>query len=198
MIFPGDGQTGEPLAYEEPESPDGTFTDLNTGLMWEIKTGTVADPIDCTIDPEVCIGGHDVNFRYDWSETGAEPSGLAFTLHLMNLNHTCGGNGGYVSYCYNDADCAGEPIKYCGLGGHMDWRLPTVKELQSLVDYSVPTPGPTVDEGLPDATAPFYYWSSTYNAFNDDYAWSVHFLSGYVNDFFKGNDYHVRAVRGGW
>lgn len=27
---------------------DGTFTDDNTGLMWEIKTGTVGDSVECT------------------------------------------------------------------------------------------------------------------------------------------------------
>jgi len=201
-VFPGDGQTGAPLAYEESVPPDGTFIDLNTGLMWEIKTGTVGDPIDCTIDPLVCAAGHDVNLRFDWSQTGDEPDGLVFTSHLMNLNHTCGGNGDPVSYCDDDDDCAGEPIRYCGLGGHMDWRLPTVKELQSLVDYSEHDPAVLKDTSnevlLPGATAPAFYWSSTANASVDERAWFVVFTDGNVGDTFKVEAAHVRAVREGF
>ncbi len=35
MLFPGDGVDGPALAYQD--NPDGTITDLNTGLMWEKK-----------------------------------------------------------------------------------------------------------------------------------------------------------------
>jgi len=45
---------------------DGTVSDLNTGLMWEMKTQTA--------------GVHDVNTEYQWSSTGIAPDGNAFTV----------------------------------------------------------------------------------------------------------------------
>jgi hypothetical protein len=154
MTFPGDGQTGAPLAYAEADPPDGTFIDLNTGLMWEIKTD------DGSI--------HDVDGTYSW----------------------------YAAFDFVDALNADE------FAYHDDWRLPTAKELQSLVDYSRPNPEepdvPAVSDELPGATAPAYYWSSTANANLDGNAWYVNFNFGNVYDNIKVNDFHVRAVRGGW
>jgi hypothetical protein len=173
-VFPGDGQTGAPLAYED--NGDGTFTDPNTGLMWEIKDG--ADSVADYDNP------HDVDNQYSLPAIhGAVPEGTA-TEFLAELNS--------------------EP----GFAGHTDWRLPTVKELQSLVDYSAPYPGPAVKQdpdGLPGATAPAYwpwssgeYWSSSSHAFRDVYAWSVPFGYGDVGYDNKASEDHVRAVRGGW
>ena len=36
-VFPGDGIDGPALSYKD--NNDGTFTDNNTQLMWETKTG---------------------------------------------------------------------------------------------------------------------------------------------------------------
>jgi hypothetical protein len=218
-IFPGDGWPDDPPDYALPggaplsytDNGDGTFTDDNTGLMWEVKTGIVGDPVACvhgSFPPSCWADVANVNNRWTWTEADddpTDPDGTAFVFFLEMRNHTCGGQMFEVE-CDSDADCAGETHPYCGLGGHMDWRLPTAKELQSLVDYSVPYPGPVVKqdpEGLPGATAPSYYWSSTADASNDGNAWNVHFAgghvgSGYVGYNLKGNDFHVRAVRGGW
>jgi Protein of unknown function (DUF1566) len=82
-----------------------------------------------------------------------------------------------------------------------------VKELQSIVNYEVPSPvvsaafktpcaGATVLTG--SCTAASFYWSSTSFAFfSDDDAWSVNFNSGLVDVLDKGGGLHVRAVRGG-
>jgi hypothetical protein len=79
-----------------------------------------------------------------------------------------------------------------------DWRLPNVRELQSLVDY-----GQTASLRLPSGH-PFsnyfqasIYWSSTTVASFTSDAWFVNFLNG--NVFFNGKTsvYFVTAVRGG-
>jgi len=157
VIFPGDGQTGPELSYTD--NGDGTFTDNNTGLMWELKDGD--DGVADYSNP------HDADNWYTWYE--------AATVFLDELN---GGS---------------EPF-----ADHTDWRLPTVKELHSLVDYSVASPA--VSDELPGATHSVDYWSSTTEANRDWNVWTVFFGEGYVSAYygFKGDDWKVRAVRGGW
>jgi len=86
----------------------------------------------------------------------------------------------------------------CGslnLGGHLDWRLPTKKELMSIVDYGLPyrTINTTY---FPNAHAS-YYWSSTNYASQSIYAWDVFFDYGSVSFWYKSNSMYVRCVRGG-
>jgi hypothetical protein len=81
-----------------------------------------------------------------------------------------------------------------GYAGHSDWRIPNVRELQSLVDFGVfiPSIAPIFN---PTAVAP--YWSSTSNAFGPSTAWTIYFFSGIATSFGKGDPYFARAVRGG-
>jgi len=83
-------------------------------------------------------------------------------------------------------------LNYAGYG---DWRLPNVRELESIVDagrYS-----PAVDTSVFPNTKSSYYWTSTTYMPNDSYAWRVDFYNGVVYDVSKGNSYYVRPVRGG-
>jgi len=157
IIFPGDGQTGPELSYSDND--DGTFTDNNTLLIWEIKDSD--DGVEDYTNP------HDVDNRYEWCCCW-EPCGF-----LAELNE--------------------QP----GFAGYTDWRLPTVKELQSLVDY-----GGSVD--LPGATASAWYWSSTF-CDGCDYMVGGAFLVSSGGDLLADNPrtgsgapVAARAVRDGW
>lgn len=193
QIFPGDGYaspdafgvSGHGPALSYTDNLDGTFTDDNTGLMWEIK--------------DDAGGIHDKDTTYTWTDTCdgfdvvelSDPDGTLFTVFLDTLNTTCDGAG--VTDCVDDSVCGG----VCGFAGYQDWRIPNVKELQSIVDYTRFNPSSM----LPGLTRTDFYWSATTVAFNTPFAWIVSFGAGgvdgggNVNLSNKCNNGYVRAVR---
>jgi len=72
------------------------------------------------------------------------------------------------------------------------WRLPTIAELATIVDWSMHEPSTE----LPD-TQSFTYWSSTSDANYPYGAWGVYFGTGSVDFNGKSGGYYVRGVRGG-
>jgi len=96
-------------------------------------------------------------------------------------------------------------------GSHQtDWRMPNLKELQSLVDYGRRSPALCNTAGTGQWTEgnPFtgvqwsekYYWPSTTYADNTDYTWVIRLDFGHVNAgsfSSKASANYVWPVRGG-
>lgn len=82
--------------------------------------------------------------------------------------------------------------------GHSDWRLPNVKELQSLVE-ECRSSGPWVHINVFPDTPSSWFCSSSPFAANPANAWGVHFSPGghSYNYDSRSYNYHVRLARGG-
>ncbi|CAK0756440.1 hypothetical protein CCP4SC76_2780005 [Gammaproteobacteria bacterium] len=74
--------------------------------------------------------------------------------------------------------------------GYNDWRVPTVSELISLVDYTKYDPASTF-LNMPSSN----FWSSAPTADYSDDAWGVHFLYGSANYHYQSSGLAVRLVR---
>jgi len=88
-------------------------------------------------------------------------------------------------------------VNATSLCGHNDWRLPSADELQSIVDYGVAYPGPTIDATWFPNTQGGWFWSASSYVGYSDYAWGVYFNYGGVNDNNRNVTYAVRLVRAG-
>jgi hypothetical protein len=88
-------------------------------------------------------------------------------------------------------------LQYCEaleFAGHSDWRLPNVRELQSIVDYGRSMP--SIDDGIFEVETE-WYWSSSTQVYDDlSNAWGVSFDGGGVAVNDKEAVGYVRAVRG--
>jgi len=87
-------------------------------------------------------------------------------------------------------------LAYCenlSFAGHDDWRLPNVRELQSIVDYG--RSDPAIDPVFNATGATVNYWSSTSGTDFSLRGWYVTFSLGEVFPSDKSTGAYVRAVR---
>lgn len=112
-----------------------------------------------------------------------------------------------TSFKWDQAFAHVAEINKANFAGHNDWRLPNLRELESIVDYAKYDPavatafnnnctrGATVLSG--SCTANDFYWSSSPFPLNPKLAFRVIFDHGFTEDSDKRSTHHVRAVRGG-
>ncbi|MGE0918341.1 DUF1566 domain-containing protein [Trichlorobacter lovleyi] len=131
-------------------------------------------------------------------------TGLTWQKCSMGQNNDATCSGSAVTYNWYQAsgtyDASYNPstISVCGslsLAGS-GWRLPTKKELMGIVDYSIPSPGPTIQQAIFPNTVSAFYWASPTITGNTNLVWYVHFGYGGVVFGSKSYTYYVRCVRG--
>lgn len=80
-------------------------------------------------------------------------------------------------------------------GGFEDWRLPTIQELLTLVDYS--RTEPAIDTSVFECESAWYWSATPYASSPAGYAWLVLFDYGYSYYAGQAGGHCVRAVRPG-
>ena len=150
-----------------------------TGLIWEVKTD------DDTV--------HDKDNMYCWYDSNPETNG-------GNAGSACGGNN---TEAFIDA------LNDANFGGYSDWRIPSRKELRSIVIYGWRNRAINTTY-FPNTRTQLYqaYFSATTYAKDSSFAWVIDFGDG--NDQWhtwdsygsskwavgKDDGNFVRAVRG--
>lgn len=173
-----------PVAKTGQTSPyaPGDDGDLEAGVAWpnprftDNGDGTVKDNLTGLIwlKDANCINSNYPGFDTD----GTAGDGTVKWQHALDF--VAGINAG----TYPD----------CGVG-HTDWRLPNVKELQSLIDFG--NYDPAMPTGHPfTGVQSNYYWSGTTYAYMTGNAWLVGMDDGYVTSGNKAIYYYVWPVRG--
>ena len=83
------------------------------------------------------------------------------------------------------------------LDGKKDWRLPTLSDLETLLDRSVLyyELRPIVRKDIPFRDT-LSYWTATTFEDHTHNAWIIMFDGAYVLSYYKSNAYYVRCVRG--
>lgn len=147
-----------------------------TGLTWEVKTAGTT---------HLRYNGH----TYTWYSSAANNGGNAGSVG----GNTC--NGTLVAYG-NQCNTANyvAAVNAATLCGHGDWRLPSLKELQTLANAGVGSP--TIDATYFPNTQGGSYWSASNYAAGSGNAWFLDFSAGNSNLGFKSIAQYVWLVRG--
>jgi hypothetical protein len=143
-------RASNPSSTYEIDVPNGTVTDVRTGLMWD---------------------------RCPRGQSGVACAGAATTFTWGNALFDAA-NANVANY-----------------KGYNDWRLPNVKELESLVETCRVTP--SINESAFPATPSSGFWSGSPGASDTANAWYVGFFSGSALIVNRSFAYGVRLVRAG-
>jgi len=122
-----------------------------------------------------------------------EKTGLMWKQCSEGLSGASCRSGKLGWYTWANALQQAKEVNRVGFGGYSDWRLPTIKELQSIMEKQRPTK-PKIDTNAFPRSATAWYWSASTWSGNRATAWSV-FFGGYTLASLKTEDYCVRLVR---
>lgn len=148
-----------------------------TGLTWEVKTTD---------------GGlRDWSWKYSWYSSNSSTNGgnPGSTGGIAGCNATLPGG-----LCNTEALVTA--VNAAALCSYADWRLPTYRELFSLVHFG--TQNPSIDTNYFPNTRAGALWSASSYALAPQQAWFVDFsFGGAFASFVKADDTFVLLVRGG-
>jgi len=177
-------RTGQSTCYNADGSP---LTCLGTAQDGETQFGIARQFLD---NPDGTIS--DTSTGLVWEKLSANENihGAARTLN------------------WDDALYKVSILNNLVFAGHSDWRLPSVRELETLTNFDMEdemiaaifrepcAPGDDID--VASCTSLSNHWTSTTWGGNPAAAWVVDFGTGVVGPSMKSAPHHVRAVRSDW
>jgi hypothetical protein len=100
-----------------------------------------------------------------------------------------------VYLSWYEAQAAVEAINREKISGFNDWRIPGIRELESLVDLSAHTPALAADHPFKEIGT--FYWSATTSEYETSYAWALYLQDGAIGVGYKANaEFCLWPVRG--
>ncbi|SGZ59102.1 Fucolectin-related protein [Bathymodiolus thermophilus thioautotrophic gill symbiont] len=173
--------TGKPLAATATNWS--CVKDEVTGLMWENKV------------PDV-FNLHNSHSKYFWYSTDGKSNGGKVGVEQPHSSTNCIDDLDSVflgGHCATNTQNFVTAVNEAGLCGKKDWRLPTVEELRSIVDYSKT---PSIDMTYFPHTVANFVWSSVPNVNkNKSTPWGIHFFNGHGERLDASTGANVRLVR---
>lgn len=162
-----------------------------TGLVWEVKLRTNGDTVVGN------DGLHDADDTFTWYNTDSDENAGTAGDDNSALDICFGYDASDASsYCNTAAFIERvNDEEYCGL---TNWRLPTRRELNSIVNYDEVEPA--IDLGVFPYTPSAVFWSAS-SVYSDssagDQAWAINFNYGGSGKVDKTETHRVRLVSDG-
>lgn len=104
------------------------------------------------------------------------------------------GDGTVIQYNWREAlELANTTNSSGGFAGSVNWRLPNIKELSSIIENACY--GPAINLSVFPSTPAGIFWSATPYIGGNEYAWSVRFNYGQNSMNYKYDYYFARLVR---
>jgi len=169
-----------------------------------------SEDVLCSVTPEIEVTGTTWKvLACAGEECGLWSETLNFEYAVMNAprftdngDDTVTDNNTKLIWLKNPSRCGRRAMPgasgYCAgltLAGYSDWRLPSISELKSLIDFR--RSNPALPQGHPFINVQsYYYWSSTTYESNPDHTWRVPMNSGdvrYPTNFYSSYVWPVRS-----
>jgi hypothetical protein len=168
-----------------------------------VKMDSYQNPLDTDAKKWDCVkdGATDLVWEVKTHDRGLQDANNFYSWYSSPLNRVTSGtkNNGKCRGGINcDTQSYVNAINAKRVCGYSDWRLPSRKELLSLVrNTSGSEQNTTIDTRYFPSTPGDWYWTADTDLGDSDHAWYVLFYNGRTMKALKSQAKRVRLVRGG-